>query len=64
MVLFVYDQWWGRKISGHLKTQEICNDVMRKDPWVLKFISDHFKTQGMCNQAVGGTPMDIRACNR
>ena len=40
-----------RFIPDHLKTQEMCNEVMRTMPDAFHLIPDHFKTQGMCIKA-------------
>ena len=34
-----------------LKTQEMCNEAVRIEPYSLAFVSDHFKTQEMCDKA-------------
>ena len=43
---------WIVTISGHLKTQEMCNEAVRTEPLSLPYIPDRFKTQEMCNEAV------------
>ena len=39
-----------------LKTQEMCNKIMRTMPYAFHRIPDHFKTQDMCIKAVGVDP--------
>ena len=43
---------WVRAIPKHLKTQEMCNEAVRIEPYSLEVVSGHFKTQEMCNEAV------------
>ena len=59
MAFLANDPRWGGKISGHLQTQEICNEVMRSSSWALRFIPNHFRTQEMCNEAVGACPWTL-----
>ena len=35
-----------------LKTQEMCNEAVRIDPWLLYNIPNYLETQKMCNEAV------------
>ena len=43
---------WIREIPDNLKTQEVCNEAMRIEPYSLAFVPDCFKTQEMCDKAV------------
>ena len=43
---------WIREISDNLKTQEMCNEAMRIEPYSLAFVPDCFKTQEMCDKAI------------
>ena len=43
---------WIREIPDNLKTQEICNEAMRIEPYSLAFVPDCFKTEEMCDKAV------------
>ena len=36
---------WIKEIPDHLKTQEMCNEAVRMEPWSLKFVPDHLKTK-------------------
>ena len=36
-------------VPDYFKTQEMCNDVVKKRPSQLKYVPDYFKTQEMCN---------------
>ena len=40
-------------VPGHVKTQEMCNEVVRTESCSLKFVPDHLKTQDMRDEAVG-----------
>ena len=42
---------WIREIPD-LKTQEICNEAMRIEPYSLAFVPDNLKTQEMCDKSV------------
>ena len=44
---------WIREISGHLKTQEMCDEAVGIEPCSLAFVLDRFKTEDMCSKAVG-----------
>ena len=43
---------WIRGVPGHLKTQEMCNEVVQMKPYSLAYVPDHFKTQKMCERTV------------
>ena len=43
-------------VPDYLKTQEICDEAVRKDPWFLVYIPDSFNTQQMCEVAVEENP--------
>ena len=43
---------WIREIPDKLKTQEMCNEAMRIEPYSLAFLPDCFKTQEMCDKAI------------
>ena len=43
---------WIRLAPGHLKTQEMCNEVVQMKPCSLAYVLDHFKTQKMCERTV------------
>ena len=39
------------------KTVEMCNEVVKRNPWLLKiFVPDHLKTAEMCQKAVEKDP--------
>ena len=38
--------------ADDLKTEDICNDAVRRDPYALEFVPDDFKTEDICNDAV------------
>ena len=44
---------WIREIPGHLKTQDMCGEAVRKEPRSLAFVPDGLKTEKVCNEAVG-----------
>ena len=39
-------------IPDLFKTQEMCIETVKIDPFLLVCVSEHFKTQEMCNEAV------------
>ena len=43
--------YWIYDVPDHIKTQEICNEVVSTYPCLLEHVSDHLKTQEMCNKA-------------
>ena len=42
---------WIYDVPDHLKTQEICNEVVSTYPCLLEHVPDHLKTQQMCDKA-------------
>ena len=50
---------WIREITGHLKTQEMCDEAVRMEPRSLAYIPDRFKTEEMCNKAVRREPYTL-----
>ena len=47
---------WIITIPDHLKTQEMCNEVVHMKPLSLAYVPDRFKTQEMCDEAVRNKP--------
>ena len=47
-------------IPDHLRTQEMCNEVMRNNPIGFFFIPDHFKIQEMCIKAFEPDPWQLK----
>ena len=47
-----------------LKTQEMCDEAVRRKPYTLRYVPDHFsdrfKTEEMCNKAVRRKPYSLR----
>ena len=46
---------WFKKmpaVTDCFKTQKICDDAVRRDPYYLPFIPDNLKTQVMCEKVV------------
>ena len=41
---------WLSFIPDHLRTQQMCNKIMRVMPNAFYWISERFKTQGMCKK--------------
>ena len=39
-------------VPDDLKTQEMCNEAIKKVPWLLYDVPDYLKTQEMCNEAI------------
>ena len=42
--------YWINEVPNHLKTQEICNEVVSIYPCLLEHVPDHLKTQEMCDK--------------
>ena len=47
---------WIWEALHHLKTQEMCDDMIDEEPWDLEFIPDHLKTWEICAKAVHKDP--------
>ena len=47
---------WIKEIPGHLKTQNMCLEAVRIEPFSLAYVPDDFKTEEMCNDAVEKDP--------
>ena len=43
---------WIREIPDNPKTQEMCKEAMRIEPYSLAFVPDCFRTQEMCEKAI------------
>ena len=39
-------------VPNHLKTQEMCIEEVRIEPFSLVYVPDHLKTQGMCIETI------------
>ena len=52
--------WYTFFIPDHLKTQEICDKVVTRNPRMLDYIPDKFKTQEMYIKAVEVGPFQLR----
>ena len=50
---------WIREISDNLKTQKMCNEAMRIEPYSLAFVPDRFKTQKMCDKTIEIDPFTL-----
>ena len=50
-------------VPDHLKTQDMCNEAMKKDAYTLGDVSDHFKTQEMRKKVVEENP-SVEICPR
>ena len=47
------DQYWNLEhLPDYLKTQEICEKVVEKEPSLLHGVPEHLKAQQMCEKAV------------
>ena len=42
------------------KTQEMCNDAVRIEPYTLRYVSDHFKIEEMCKEAVSNKAYTLK----
>ena len=52
-------------VSLHdLKTQGMCKQAVRIDPWILYDVPDHLKTQEMCNEVIKKSTMAAVRCAR
>ena len=60
MSLFTNVLGWIKEISGHLKTEETCDEAVRMEPYSLEFVPDHLKTEEMCKEAVHRDPYILR----
>ena len=43
---------WIKEAPEHFKTQEMCNEAVRREACTPWHVPDHFKTQEMCNEAM------------
>ena len=43
---------WIVTIPEHLKTQELCDEAVDKNPLSLAYVPDRYKTQEMCDKVV------------
>ena len=48
------------RIPDHFKTEEMCNKVVRSEPYTLRYVPDHLKTQEMCNEALPIFPNEYK----
>ena len=46
--------------SVHFKTQEMCDEAMRNNPYMLRHVANHFKTEEMCDDAVEASPWQLK----
>ena len=51
---------WIREIPDNLKTQEMCNEATRIEPYSLPFVPDCSKAQEMCDKAIQIDPFTLR----
>ena len=47
-------------MPDHLKTQELCNEVVHMEPNLLVYFLEHLKIQKMYNEAVRREPYTLR----
>ena len=50
---------WIIVAPGHLKTQEMCNEIMSINPLSLVYAPDRFKTKEMCIKAIEVGPWEL-----
>ena len=48
-------------VRDHLKTQKMCNKVVRDKLYMMLFVPDHLKTMEMCNE-ITRTMLDVFYC--
>lgn len=53
MSLYASVSCWIPEISDYLETQEMCDEVVRIEPYSLKFVRDSLNIKEMCTKAVG-----------
>ena len=46
--------------SGHLKTREMSNETVRREPYTLWHVPDQFRAQEMCNDPVEEDPYALK----
>ena len=56
MFLFASVPWWIKVVSGYLKTKEMCNEAVCREPYTLDYVPDHLRTQEMCNKVMSNNP--------
>ena len=44
MSVFGLIAYWINEVPDHLKTQEMCIEVVEKYPWLLGYVPDRLKT--------------------
>ena len=44
--------WWRRETPDNLKTQEMCDEAVRREPYTLQHVPYYLKMQEMCDEAV------------
>ena len=49
---------WNEEVqwTAQYKTQEMCNEAVKRIPWMLEHVPDQYKTQEMCDEAVQSYP--------
>ena len=47
-------------VSGHFKTQEMCDEALRNNPYMLRHVPDRFKTEEMCDDVVEVSPWQLK----
>ena len=47
-------------VSDHFKTQEMCKEAVRNNPYMLRHVPDRFKTEEMCDDAVEASPSRLK----
>ena len=56
MGVYTLMAYWINEVPYHLKTQEICNEVVSIYPFLLKHVPDHLKIKKLCNEAIQKRP--------
>ena len=46
-------------VSDHLKTEEMCKEAVRREPYILLYVLSHVMTQDICNEAVRRDPYTL-----
>ena len=47
-------------VPDYLKTEEMCKETARRDPYTMSYVPDHFKTEKICSEAFEIDPYSLR----
>ena len=49
MDVYKFMACWIYDVPDHVKTQEMCNEVVSTYPWLLEHVPDYLKTEEVCD---------------